>query len=308
MSDAEFHAYWYALQKALANKTPVPPFHDGKPQGGCYLIKYKHPDNPVPVRISRENGEIIVLVDGIKSTSHNGVWMSCGRTPATWDAYLHRMKHGTWPYPSSGATSGIGDNSGAELPLPERVTLETSKALAWLEAISGTIKTEQQAHDAANVADEIAKLCLKLEKVHEEEKAPHWAECKRLDAELLDPAKKGREVSVRLKRLVGKFADAAKEAARKRQEAHDIKAVEILNRGFEPPAAPTPPPTSFGTTGRKVNISAKLVAKVTDFDKVYHFSRDEPELKALLQKFAQRAVDGGVLPPGVERVEETSVR
>ena len=32
--DAEFHAYWYALQKALANKTPVPPFHDGKPQGG----------------------------------------------------------------------------------------------------------------------------------------------------------------------------------------------------------------------------------------------------------------------------------
>lgn len=296
MSDAEFHAYWYALQKALANKTPVPPFHDGKPQGGCYLIKYKHPDNPVPVRIYREDGEIIVLVDGVKSNSHNGVWMSCGRTPATWDAYQHRMKHGTWP---GSATSGIGDNSGAELPLPERVTLETSKAIAWLDAISGTIKTEQQAHDAANVANEIAQLCLKLEKLHEEEKAPHWAECKRLDAELLDPAKKGREVSVKLKRLVGKFHDMAKEAA---QRAAAVVAAEPTA------AAPAPPPTSFGTTGRKVNISAKLVAKVIDFDKVYHFSRGEPELKALLQKFAQRAIDGGVLPPGVERVEETTVR
>lgn len=297
-ADKAFHKYWYDLQKALANRTPVPPFHDGKPQGGCYQISYQKKDNPDPVRIRREiNGDIVVLVDGIKSTSHSAVWLSCGRNPVTWDAYQHRMQHGRWP----GATSGIGDNSGADAPLEVLVSQETLKATVWLDAIADTIKTTAQANEAANVADELTKLCLKLEKLHEETKKPHWDECTRIDRWLLDPAKGGRAVVTKLKRAIGKFSDAAKAQA----AAAAARAV-ITAPAAAPPAAPVA--TSFGTVGKKVNVGAKLVAKVIDFDKVYHFSRDEPELKALLQKFAQRAVDGGVLPPGVERAEETAVR
>lgn len=56
-------------------------------------------------------------------------------------------------------------------------------------------------------------------------------------------------------------------------------------------------------TTRKVTV-----ARIVDQDKVYAFFRDEPEVRDLLHKLAQRCIDSKITCPGVETVEETVAR
>jgi hypothetical protein len=286
MSDADYD-YWYELQAALANKTPVPAFYDGQPQCGCYQTRYKNADNPTPVRIYRDpSGDIIVTVDGIISTNPNKVWLACGRNSVTYEAYQHRIQTGSWP----GAITGIGANNPPADPL-DCLILEVGKNIEWLEHI-GEIKTKQQGDEAANRADAIAKLCNQLDAVHKETKAPHWNECKRIDEVYLPSIKKGREVITKLKRAIGKFVAAS-----------------VLVQNLQPTTAPPtpPPPATFGNVGRKLTAEVKPTAKIVDQSKVYLFCQEDPELKTLLQKLAQRALDSGITVPGVEVIEEVKV-
>lgn len=309
MSNTGYSDYWYARQAG-----EKPPFYDGKPQPGLYQIM-KGGD---PVRIVEVEGAVVVLVNEVESASPNKVWLACGRNDVSFEAYEERISTGKWP--GDIKSRGIGDNAPPEDPI-ELLPLEVEKAKEWLAKI-GDFKSDLQAHEAANRADAISKLRVKVEKVHSDEKEPFLKAGKEVDDKYLPKVKDGKAVYALLKAAIGKYDVAKRLAAQKAAAEHAAKveaekraADATRNKGEQPPipvsppAPPEPPPlASYGNLGRKVSVKAKPLAKITDQYAVYQFFKDDPEVVNLLQKLAQRAVDSDIIPAGVEKVEGVTAR
>jgi len=59
-----------------------------------------------------------------------------------------------------------------------------------------------------------------------------------------------------------------------------------------------------GRTGAKVSLRTFVSARIVDYGKALVALKDHPEMKALVEQLANRAVRAGVEVAGVERFEE----
>ena len=294
----EYSLYWLKRRDGIK---PPPPFHDGFPQPGLYSI-FGGGD---PVRIIEVEGKVLVLVGEAVSDEPNQIWLKCGRNDVSFEAYNHRVETGRWPGAAVQSTPGIGDNQPPDYPPEDLLPMEVEKAKEWLATV-GELKSDVDAHNAANRAATIAELRLKVEKIHEEEKAPHFAVCKEIDSRFLPKVKAGNTVIKALKDTVARYDLRKREAADKARRAELAAAQGLVRNHAEVPAPIAP--ASYGNVGRKVSVKAKPLAKIIDQYAVYRAFQDEPEVTQLLQKLAQRAVDDGMLVPGVEKVEGSVAR
>lgn len=289
----EYSLYWLKRQDDIK---PPPPFHDGDPQPGLYSIMR----GGDPVRIIEVEGKVLVLVNEVVSEAPGKIWLSCGRNDVSFEAYTHRVQTGRWP--GAGETPAIGDNKAPDLPPEDALPVEVEKAKEWLATV-GELKSDVEAHNAANRADAIAKLRLKVEKSHEEEKAPHFAICKEIDNRFLPKVKAGNAIYATLKAAIKKWDDKKKAAFYEAKKAAISNVSAIVTVAPEPPA-----PSTYGNTGRKVSVKSKPIARITDQDAVYQFFKSDPAVVELLQKLAQRSVDSGIVPTGVEKDEGSIAR
>ena len=295
----EYSMYWLRRQDG---QKPPPPFHDGFPQPGLYSI-FGGGD---PVRIIEVEGNVLVLVSEAVSDEPNQVWLKCGRNDVSFEAYNCRVETGRWPGAAVQSTPGIGDNQPPDYPPEDLLPMEVEKAKEWLATVGFELKSDVDAHNAANRADAISKLRLKVEKVHEEEKAPHLTTCKEIDSRFLPKVKAGNVVIKALKDAITRYDF-------KKREELLAKLKKVVELCADPGSASvvTPPPAapiSYGNVGRKVSVKAKPLAKIIDQDAVYQFFRDDPAVVELLQKLAQRSVDSDIVPAGVEKVEGSVAR
>ena len=104
----------------------------------------------------------------------------------------------------------------------------------------------------------------------------------------------------------------AEEARRKAEE--DARAAALAGAPApEPEPAPEPvaaaPAPIKGSYGKAASVKVKMmVTDVTDWAALATYMIDQPELKDLLRKLAQRAVDAGRTVPGVTVQETADVR
>lgn len=118
-----------------------------------------------------------------------------------------------------------------------------------------------------------------------------------------------------------KIKEATERAVAAAREAADAGRQGTVSAHTEPaPTEPVIPPEllaplppvakqSFGgITGNKLSQRTKVVAVVNDQDALYQHLKDNPEVKTLLQKLAQKLIDAKMQVPGVGTKEESYVR
>ena len=271
----------------------------------------------VPVALWRQDDAMVALVDG-KPSPADLVWSFACPFPITEQAYRKRIETGMWDDedPAVAASleppaAAIGDNNPpqdeAEI-LKGQIEAATANADAYKD-----IKDDETAAKAQGVRSRLLELSGEVEDKHKVEKAPHLAAGRAVDARWFPLRDKAKDAANAIRAALSAY-ETRKDAVRRAAEA---KAAEDARKAAEagkpvpaPQPAPEVPPERAqvrSSYGRAATVKTVRVAKVIDYDALFGSIKTHPELVALMDKLAQRAVDAGVDVKGVEITEEKKV-
>jgi hypothetical protein len=327
------YAYWRA---ALAgDKQPI---HENEPHVGFWAKRQKAGPR-LPVAIWRgEHGLLVALVgfDGSTKVVDAGeLWTWVVRDPVTEEEYRAAFAAGAWPSdPPAVQTAPTSDgeqrpnSSHADPAEALRVELDGESELAT-EFLAAPISTDADADRAAIWAKRLGDLSKRADGHRETEKAPHLEAGRAVDAKWKPIVDGAKELSTRLKRHVEPFLiekkriedekrrkaeeearrlrDEAERAAREaaaNDEAAQRAAADAVRKAQEAErAAEAKVSTNAGRTGAKVALRTERRARIIDYAAAHLALRDHPEMKALVEQLANRAVRAGVALAGVEAEE-----
>ncbi|MEQ1407735.1 hypothetical protein ABK249_22705 [Neorhizobium sp. Rsf11] len=314
---------WHWWQEALAGR--IGPIHDGHPQQGYYRTRFK--DKPwEPVAIWFEDGEWHAL-RGERKVDASDIWTWCCRNPITYEAYNKAIEGAGWD--DEPEAPAIGHN----LPddpfdaLQVEFAAEKEQAEAFLKQ---PIKTQADADRAAIWSKRLSTIAKKATDLHKVEKQPHldagravdnkWRELKeepdalskRLKRHMDDYLREQQRIEAERQRKAQEEADRkrreAEEAARLAAVANDDAAADEAKRKQEEAAQAERDAqmrnATAGRTGARVALRTFVSARIVDYDRALRALSDHPEMKALVETLANRAVRAGVEVEGVERFEE----
>lgn len=329
MSDQ--YAWWRAALEDSSRIGKILPVHEGDPQPGFYR-KRKHKDGPfIPVAIwMDDSGHMLAQIDGQPGDAVD-IWTWCCREPVSYDDYKGYMDGKGWP---DEAPPTAGHNQPPESDDPhENLAREFEQEREQAEQfLKEPIKDRTRADMAASWSKKLATIAKKATDLHKVEKQPHLDAGRDVDDKWRDLKEEPKSLSTRIKRALDDFLreedrkeqerqrKAAEEAARKQREA-DEAAQKAMSDGQDAEAAKRAEIAaqeaehakreaerkdggSAGRTGAKVSLRTFVSAKITDYDKALIALKDHPEMKALVEQLANRAVRAGHSLEGVERVEE----
>lgn len=242
-------------------------------------------------------------------------------------AYREAFAAGLWaddPPPADSrsgpyATIGIGDN----LPTDpfERLRLELDGELEnSAPLLKAPIADQATADKLATWSRRVGQLLKAADEEHEIEKRPILDAGKRIDDKWRGLRSDARSLVDRLKAHVGiwlrKLDREAAEARRKAEEEAaalreqaaaeraPVEAAELVDQAeaIELAAAKAPKPIA-GRPNMRVSLRKVRTAKIVDYDRAVAALKSHPDMRALVQTLADRAVRAGVAVDGVE-VEE----
>lgn len=301
------------------------------PQPGYYKTRTRKDGPYVPVAIWTANGELVCRV-GNEKRDPVSVWTFCADKPVSKDDAKHAFEHGTWPdMPTDIPASNMPSD-----PL-EALKMEIADKEAQAESLLASGSAEKNATDAnkaRNIQAKLLDLKKRADDLFEAEKAPI-----RVKANAIDEKYRFRDavksVADRLRKAYERFAKAeedrlraeaqkkfeaeraALEAARKAAEEAQAKLlredpIAALTSEPEPlpelPLAPEPVKVQIGGGfGRKAGLKTDWLAQVEDYAAATSHFADHPDVKALIEKLATKAVKaakGAISIPGVKVVEE----
>ena len=334
-ANANDYDWWY---RALAGEQiggVTLPVHDSDPHCGFYRKRVTRAGAFVPVAIWRESEDrLIALVDGKVSNAYE-LWTWVCRYPITQEQYEQRVNTGKWwdeadtiadAVEDDPARHGMGGNNPPEETLTEFERLERQiKAAIKGADVFNTINSDEECAKAQSLRALLNELGGKADKGRKSEKDPHWAMCQAVDAKWQPIIKMADATAKAIAKAMSAFM-----TAKARREAEEAAAAEVARRKADeeaqkaaassenvtpmpPRPAPTPEPEApkassvRGGYGRAASVRTVKTALVTDYDKAYAYMKDHPELKALIDVLAQRAVEKGFDVPGVVVHEERKV-
>jgi hypothetical protein len=316
-------SFW---RDALAGK-PVE-IHESFPMPGYYKAKQR--GKLEPVAIWYKDGELVCRV-GKDVADPFSIWTYCADKPIAKELAKQVFETGQWPdMPAEAARSNMPSD-----PL-EALLEEIADKQAQAEALlaKGDAKTEVDANLARNMQKQLLALIARADDMHVAEKAPHLAAGRAVDTKY-----KFREdvkgIADRLRSWFGAFMvreEAKLKAAAKAKYEADFKAAEaerakaeaaqaklmredpIAALTSEPEALPelpfAPEPVKVqvgGGFGAKAGLKTEWRAHVEDYALATAHFADHPDVKALVEKLATKAVKaakGAITIPGVKVVEE----
>ena len=311
------YTYW---QNAL--KGTFGPVHDGDAQPGFYRKRISKAGPYVAVAIWQD-GDMVALVDG-KEADPAEIWSFVCQYPITERQYHQRMETGKWHDEDEAVTKSlsppkIGDNNPPADPaeiLKDQIDAATANAAAYEE-----ITDDETASKAQSLRSRLLELSNEADAKRGNEKEPYLEGGRAVDAKWQPLVKAAKGVADKIKAALGahetrklqarRAAEAAAEEARVKAEREAAKAAAKGKAPSPPPPAPEPvAPVQTqvrGAYGRAATVKTVKVARVVDQDALYPFLRTHRELVDLMAKLAQRAVDAGHSPAGVEITEEAKV-
>ena len=323
--NAPTYTFW---QNALAGREQ--PVHESEPHEGFWYKRQKTGPR-LPVATWWDGGGTLVakvgFADAPKMADPIELWTWICRTPVSEEDYRAAYEAGAWPDdPPPARGSVAGDNlSGdpaealeAELSGEE----ETTK-----EFLAKPVETQAQADKAAVWAKRVTEISKRAVDQHGVEKRPHLEAGKIVDQKWFPLRDRANSLASLLKQHVTPFLqaqkraeekrarEAAEEAARLRDEAAQLaeeddqrsvdRAAELARQADVAEKASVPKNASAGRTGAKVSLRTEKRARIVDFDACLQALKTHPDLKALVEQLANRAVRAGVPLAGVE-VEEVT--
>lgn len=293
------------------------------PQSGFYKMKRHKDGDWLPVMIRQHDGELRCRVGNDSNVNPLDVWTHCAKYPVTKDAAAYAFKHGKW---ETDAPAAIGNNSG-DLSLADQITEYAAQALNWLSKIGG-IKDKKQSDMAANYRAELIRLSKEADAAREAEKRPHDEAAKAVQAKWkphIDTAKsaadeirdeltkwmRAEEARLEAERRA-KWEAEQKAAAEARKAIEEQRAKQLADDPIAaltspepelpmPPAAPEPVKVQAGgQRGRKTGLREVTVYTVTDHTACLAFFAEHEEVRATVQKLAERVAKTGVAVPGLK--------
>jgi hypothetical protein len=288
MSDP--YAYW----RAGCRGTPMPASADD-PQPGYYRRVSKIGSDDA-VAYWLEDGNLRCMVNGThyQEPASIEIWTwVCDKTVEEVD-YLFRRKHGRWPNENEVL---LGHNRPPDDSSVEALVsvLDALRAEAHRILRGGAAKSQDEADQASDIANELMEVAKQAEALHKAEKAPVLAEGKAIDKKWFVVRDAAADLKDELRLcVITPFLGLL----RRNAEAALRQAVEE--------GRPPPPETRVvaGSLKRTTALRTTVSARITDYPAALaHFS-DYPEIRDQVQRLADRAARAGVSVPGCVRVEQ----
>lgn len=313
---------WSWWQNALAGGAPD--IHPDTPHPGFYKMRDGKDGTWLPVMIRFDDeGTLRCRVGDNSGSDPQQVWTYCaGRPISKEDA---KVAFETGRFPGEVELAKIGDNSG-DVTLAEQIADYASQALAWLKK-TGIVDTKTKDR-AANYRSELLRLRKEADALRETEKRPHLDASRAVDMKfkpLIEDADKAANtlrdaLTVYMREEERKLEDErrAKWEAEQRAAAEARKAVEeqrakqmaddpiaaLTSPEPELPMAPPPPEPvkvqAGGQRGRKTGLREVTIYTVTDHAKALAYFSEHEDVKAVVQKLAERVAKTGIEVPGVK--------
>lgn len=328
MSQENPWAWW---QAALEGN--IGPMHEGQPEQGYYRTRFKG-GQWEPVAIWFENDQWNAM-RGERMVDAADAWNFCRTHPVTYEAYQKAIEGAGWD--DEPPAPAIGHNLPSD-PF-EALTLEYQSEKEQAEAFMKTpITTQDQADKAAIWSKRLATIAKKATDLHKVEKQPSLDEGRRVDDKWRGLKEEPAEVSKRLKRHMDAYlheqariererqeaarreeerlrreaAEAARKAAEADQqsEAERQSAIEQARQLEQEAAAKAKEAeaknASAGRTGARVALRTFVSARVNDYQAAATalVLMKHPDILAIIDQLANRAIKAGQSLPGVERIEE----
>lgn len=304
-----------------------------EPQSGFYRKRNKGGKDHA-VAIWNDEMGVVALVDG-EPADPVDIWTHVCRWPISHEQYEAVADRGEpWPDDAPVAEASIGHNLPDDPHEAAKLEFEGEKEIAE-DFLKKPIASQQQADQAAVWSKKLNDLHGKVDKLFRAKKDPIVQAGKEVDEEF---RWRGdiKELATKLKRHQDAFLreqerleqerqrKAAQEAERIRREAEEAarkaaesdqqseKEREAARQEAERKAAEAAAAereaqarkVSAGRTGAKVSLRTYVSARIVDYDKAVEALKTHPDMKALVEQLANRAVKAGVAVDGVERVEE----
>jgi len=314
---------WHWWQEALAGR--IGPIHDGDPKQGYYRTRFK--DKPwEPVAIWFEDGEWHAL-RGERKVDASDIWTWCCRNPITYEAYTKAIEGAGWDDEPEAPAIGHNLPDDPFEALQVEFAAEKEQAEAFLKQ---PIKTQADADRAAIWSKRLSTIAKKATDLHKVEKQPHldagravdnkWRELKeepdalskKLKRHMDDYLREQQRIEMERQRKAQEEADrkrreaeeAARAAAQVEDEAAAAEAKRLAEQAAQAERDAQARNMSAGRTGARVALRTFVSARIVDYDKALRALGNHPEMKALVETLANRAVRAGVEVEGVERFEE----
>jgi len=245
------------------------------------------------------------------------------------EAYRAAFDLGRWPDTDAIVAEQVrpppaGHNQG---PTDEaeilREQIEAAKAGADEYA---KIEDDETAARAQSLRSRLTELAGKADKIRKAQKQPHLDAGKAIDAKWKSIIDAGEDAAKAIRNAMNAWetkklkaeqewiANERRRAAEQQREsgvtdAEIDRSQAVLGAILGEPPEPPPAKTQIkGGYGRAASVKVvKVVTDVTDWAALYGFLASHPELKDLMRKLAQRAVDAGHTVPGVAVEEQRKV-
>lgn len=312
--------FWKGALTALQQGQPIQGITEDDPQPGYYRVprKGRQAESATYWRDSHD-GSLRCQVNGrdVEEMRALELWPYAAKQPVSEKWFDEFARTGKWP--------DMSDVVAATLPNPrEKIggnspPAEFELAKEQIETARKGVEDYRKIKDATTAAGaqslraRLLELAGAVGKARLAETLPLRNQVGEINArwgEIETAAQSGADViRAALKNYHDELDRKAEEANRRAAEKAQVKA-EATGKPqpvATPPVAATPTVVK-GAYGRAASVGKKNVVTVEDQEKVYNFFRDNADLKALLQKLAQKSVDAGAPVPGVSVTKENNIR
>ncbi|WHQ72563.1 hypothetical protein [Methylorubrum extorquens] len=215
----------------------------------------------------------------------------CWRAPITEEVYFAVTEDGApWPdLPPERTTDYANMPSDPLEALRIELEGERIEAEAWLAT---PIMDQAGADRAANWALRFAEMEKRAQEGRRTEKLPHEKAAKDVDARWRPVQDTAASLKSRLKDAQTPFL-----VEKRRREAEERAAAAQAGEAIRPAAN-----AAAGTAGRKTSLRTVRSALIEDFDAALMALKDNPEIRDLVQRLANRVAANGAALPGTRIV------
>lgn len=282
------YTYWHA-----ALRGEKPPMHDGDMHAGFYRLSRKDRSDDA-VSYFWHGSTLVCLVNGKTGIAADEIWTRCGHNAVSHDDYQHRIKHGRWPNDAeivARSNNAPADNSIEDVTA--RLDALESQAKNLIKR--GAALSQNEADHASDIANAIAEIEKRAIVLHKSEKQPHLDACRHVDGKWFTVRDHANSIKADLKaKVVTPFLVQLRRAAEAEAEkARELGVADFLEQ----------PKIGAGSIKRTVALRTKVSAKIVDYDAVLTTVKNNPEIRELVQRFADAAARGGNPLPGSVRIE-----
>jgi len=269
------------------------------PEPGFYRTK-----DLKPVAIWYEEEVCVIMIGHDEAFDHKAsdIWLQVAKHPVTEAAYRTVLDGGQWPDVDT-FLAGIGAN---RFRGDDPVGLIDD--LAMQAETYKLIDSEEVAQRAMSLRNALLEKGKEVDARRDELKRPHLDKCREIDTAWMPPVKKADKWAKYLRTLVETYRTRVLRQQREAEERlrSEVEARDLAGRQWPPPL----PDQIRSGHGRAASVRTKIVVTgFSNFAAAALALQDEPELLELMQKLAQKKLDGdGEMIPGIITEERAVVR